>query len=607
MKAIFIQFLNKFGQGYKLQIVFLLFAAVIAGIMEMSGMILIFPLIAVVNDESIIHTNEYFKMVYDFLGLTSSKQMLYLLAVSIGLVFIIKNLYMILFHHGQLKLLKKWRDELANVIMCKYLKVPYTFHLGRSSSDLINTLNYTSYYVLNMFMLPAINFLSALIVIVILLGFIMYQFFWASVISGFLLLITSYLQSQLIKKETNRINKEANKTRAFNLSILTQAIGSIKETKAYNKENHFNERFIYSNGRVSEFDRRAVFWQLIPMYITEMALVITIIVMMILVLSEAYSPIHGLTSLAILAAVAFRIAPMINRALGSYSQMRISFETIKELMDEVEGLEKWDIEDYEDADIQPVKFQDNLTLKNVSFEYKANIAVLKDLSLTVRKGEFIGVVGASGAGKTTLVDVILGLLQPTGGSYLIDSVEMGDSNLIGLRKLMGYVSQSPYIFNSTIRENVAYGVDPSDIDDAKVLETLKLAQLQKYVEDAEEGIYTNIGDAGKTMSGGQRQRLAIARALYNDPEIIVLDEATASLDVETEHEITQVINKLKGDKTVIAIAHRLSTLKGCDRILFMEDGEIKDTGTFKELSAKHPNFARILELSTLQPTQDNAA
>ena len=599
MRQLFFTFLEKFGAQQKFKLLLLMFGAILAGLIEVTGMMLLFPLIALVNDASIIETNIYLFEIYEFLKFKEPRHMVYFLGASIGIIFILKNLYMIYFHYAQLSFLKKWRDELANVVMTKYLKTPYKFHLNRSSNEIINTLNYTVYYSLNMFMLPAINFVSCILISLILLGFVMFMFFWASVVSGAVLLITTYTQSQILKRATNKINTEANKTRAFNLSILSQSIGAIKETKAFNKEHYFNKRFVYSNGRVSEFDRRAVFLQLIPMYITEMALILTIIVMMMMVLSEAYSPVDGLTSLAILAAVAFRIAPIINRALGAYSQMRIAFEATKELLYEVESLEKLEIEKYDEDNQSRLEFNKTIKLDNVSYEYTKDIHVLKDVSLEISKGEFIGIVGASGAGKTTLIDVLLGLLKPSFGSYKIDNTEINTETLIGLRRLMGYVSQNPYIFNADIRENVAYGIPPEEIDDERVEQVLKLAQLSNHIKSLEKGIYAKIGDDGKGLSGGQKQRLAIARALYNNPEVIVLDEATSSLDVETEHEITQVIQKLKGEKTIIAIAHRLSTLKECDRILFMEHGELKDTGTFKQLSKKHKGFARILALSSI--------
>lgn len=597
MFELFRAVVNRLGGQYKRRLLLLSFGAIIAGLLEVAGLALIFPLIAVVSDPSMVESNKYLLMVYEFMGFDSPEHMLYFIAISIGAVFILKNLYMIAFQYAQLSFIRMWRNDLAETVMKRYLKAPYQYHLSRQTNDMINMLNYSAYFVLNNFVLPCITFMSTIVVSSILLLFILVQFFWASLMSGVFMVLVSFVQSQVIKRMASKINQEANKPRAFNLSVLTQSIGAIKETKSYNREEHFERLFAHSNGRVSLFDRKMGFIQQVPPYITEITLITSIILMCCLVLSKTYSPLDGVISLAILAAVAFRLAPMINRALFSYSQLRVSSGVAQELLDEMDALDVLNQETPNES-TTPLPFERELKLEHVEFYYHKNAVALHDINLSIKKGEFVGIIGASGAGKTTLVDLLLGLLIPEKGVYKVDDMVIQAEHLHALRRLMGYVSQSPFIFNATVRENVAFGVAPEDINDEKVSQALAMAQIDDFFRSQPDYTQKQITDGGKGLSGGQRQRLAIARALYHDPQVLILDEATSALDVETEYEITQVINRLKGDKTIIAIAHRLSTLKECDRVIYMEEGLIRDVGTFKELSAKHTSFARLLELSS---------
>ncbi|MEM6812501.1 MAG: ATP-binding cassette domain-containing protein [Pseudomonadota bacterium] len=225
--------------------------------------------------------------------------------------------------------------------------------------------------------------------------------------------------------------------------------------------------------------------------------------------------------------------------------------------------------------------------------------VLKEISLDIQKGEFLGIVGASGSGKTSLVDILLGLLKPDSGQIYIDDKPIDQADLYNMRHMIGYVSQQPFIGSFSIRENIAYGIPKDEINDEKVIQALKDVQLYDFIQEKDKDLEWNVGENGKKLSGGQRQRIAIARALYHNPEILILDEATSALDVETESKITDIVNALKGHKTVIAIAHRLSTLKKCDRLVYMDKARIIDTGTFEELKNKHEGFATILKLSNI--------
>lgn len=598
MASLFWKILNELGTNYKPKIIALFLLSIIAGLMEVGGIALIFPLISLLGNPDLVNTNTYLNWAYTTLNLNEPTELLYIVAGLIGLIFILKNLFMIWYKYFELRILRKWKNDVCGHVMEAYLKAPFAYHLKKSSYKMINTLNSTVSYVLYSFVYSCFSLVSNIIIIIMLITFMLVNFFIPTIISGTVLIFMTFFQARIMRKHTKLVSENINEARALNLNVLTQGIAAIKETKSYTRENYFLGSYQGSNKTITHLDNKMAFLQNLPPYISEIVLVITVIIMSCLVLAESFTPMGGMLSLAILAAVAFRIAPLINRVLYFFNEIRSAYGAAKEFSAEIDELKTIDNEFFSNA-ILPLELKKEVRLENVSFEYKDKTA-LHDVSLAIPQGKFIGIIGPSGAGKTTLVDVILGLLRPSSGDYYIDDTSINNSErLRSLRAATGYVSQSPYIFNSTVRENVAFGVAKDQIDDAKVIEALKMAKIDDLFRDRKNYIYSEIGDNGNSLSGGQRQRLAIARALYVDPEIIVLDEATSSLDVETEYDITQVVNGMKGQKTIIAIAHRLSTLKECDELILMENGRIVDMGTFEDLRNRQESFSRLLNLSNI--------
>ena len=247
---------------------------------------------------------------------------------------------------------------------------------------------------------------------------------------------------------------------------------------------------------------------------------------------------------------------------------------------------------------EKIEFHKKLELKNVSFSYNNIKTVIKNVSLTINKGDFIGIIGLSGAGKSTLADIITGLLPIEKGEIFIDNTKLTQKNFQNFRQLIGYVPQQINILDKPIRENVAWGC--KNINDTAVEHALQAAQLYNVVKELPNGIYDNIFVGSNGLSQGQKQRLAIARALYRNPKIIILDEATSALDVQVEHEITEMLKEIGTTKTIIAIAHRLSTLKACNKLIYMKDGAIIDVGTFEALSEKYEDFNNLVKLSSIK-------
>lgn len=604
MIRMFVKFVNLFGIKYKLAILALFLSSIVSGFLEIMGVALIVPFMAIIKDPSMIERSHILHGIYDFLGFTDTRHMIYFITFCMGGVFVFKNVYTILHNYVEFGFIMRWKNYTTKILMEKYLRMPFLFHLKRSSTSLIGTLNHEVSFAFENFLLQFVLMISNLLICAILIGFILYLFFMPALIAGLILAGLMCLQIYLVRKTSNRVNSEYMMSRTLNLSTLQKSIFAIKETKTFLKEKTFVQEYDRTNQIVSRNDQMFMFMRHFPPNVTEIVLITAVLTMSCLILASSSSTHTNLTHLAILAVVAFRIAPTINRFLYCYSCIKSSQKAIKHVYEEMTE----NTEELEDvANTKKISFKKTINLKDVGFSYDADLksSALRNINLDIKKGEFIGVIGASGAGKTTLIDILMGLLIPQKGNLVIDGVNITKKNVRSYRANIGYVSQAPFLSPDTVKKNIAYGVDEKDISKKKVIEVLKKVQLYDFFMAKKLGLDTPLGENAKNISGGQKQRIAIARALYNDPAIIVLDEATSALDVETEQEISQSINDLKGKKTIIAIAHRLSTLKKCDRIVYMDKGEIFDIGTFKELYSRHPKFKKIIELSNISNYEED--
>jgi len=299
-------------------------------------------------------------------------------------------------------------------------------------------------------------------------------------------------------------------------------------------------------------------------------------------------PILGMFAMA-----AFRLMPSINRIANIANTLAFNDNAVAALVHDLTELKA------SPAVAAPVEHIDRITLNEIGYVYDNGFAALKAVTMDIRSGESIGIVGTSGAGKTTLINLLLGLLAPARGQILINGTKHAGTPGWGGR--IGLVPQESYLLDESLRQNIAVGIKPSEIDEAALRRAVTLAQLEPVIASLPEGLDTIVGERGVRLSGGQRQRVAIARALYTDPDVLVLDEATSSLDAETEASIVEAIKALHGLKTTITVAHRLSTVRACDRIYMMANGTVADAGTFDSLLKNNEDFARMARLMGLAP------
>ncbi|MCK5784022.1 MAG: ABC transporter ATP-binding protein [Desulfobacterales bacterium] len=600
------QFFTYFGRGYKRYIPLVVLGAAIAGVLEIAGLLLLLPFIRLLVKPDSFQKYPWLVRMADLFGFETPLQHACLLGGLIVVVFVAKNLYLVMYHFWQNRFLRRWKIDISTSLMRFYLFAPYKLHLEKTTERITRNVNNLVVNALNNFIFQGFMLISNVIAGLIILSLLVQRFFLFAVVSAVVLTVTSFCQYYFLKRKLKALGKEKNQLMSAQYKNIFQGLHAIKETKVLGREQFFLDGFLGVNQSTMNNDMWTMFYNQLPPYITEVSAVLCVVIMSIGIIHSTLGDNPAMmASLGFLAAIAFRTSSIVNRTLKAMQQITHSQHAIELLLGEVTD-PLW--QEYEQVDkarrISPkdsvLSLNKDICFEGVSFTYpNAKRPALKNINVRIAKGEFIGIVGKSGAGKTTFVDILLGLLEPDEGRILIDGISLTIQNITHWQKRLGYVPQQVYISNDTAIRNVAFGIGEGQVDIARVESVLKKANLYDHLKKLPEGLETPLGENGRRLSGGQKQRVGIARALYHYADVLVLDEATSSLDVPTEGKITEAINALKGQQTIIAIAHRLSTLKSCDRILYFDKRKLVDTGTFESLSEKYEKFAQMIKLSKI--------
>lgn len=595
-----IKFIKYFGHGKKLKLAGFSLMSLIAGALEFFGIALIYPfIIMIIKPESVMETGLYKKFI--ILTHVSDPLINALILGGLALIlFVIKNVYMILFLRVQNNFIQSWRLYISNLFMKYFLYAPYQELIKYSNSDKYYILNNLCTIVLNGFVVRCLTLMTNFIIVVMVICLIMVKYPAAGVTAIIFALGSLFIQNKYLKNATLSIRDKIQSVSRLLNSITCSNIDNTKEIKIISAEDIFFNRFTLNGKRLSCLEADREFYAGIPPYIVEMLIVLSLLILGGFI---AFGSIQDrsamVASFAMVVACIFRIAPALNRIQTSIININTSRNYLKALIGFYEdfGLDKF--HPLQNKEISSMSFNDKIELRNICFSYKKEKPVLNNISFEICKGDFIGIIGLSGSGKTTLADVFMGLLHPDCGEIIVDGVKLTENNYHNFRNIIGYVPQEVRLLESSIKENIAWCVDKDKIDDNKIWHAVGVAQLCDFVNQFPEGLDAEpfVGTFG--ASQGQKQRIQLARVLYRNPEILVLDEATSSLDVKVEHEITGMLNNLKNKKTIIAIAHRLSTLKSCNKLIYIKDGRVVDIGTFKDLSEKYEDFDTLVKLSSV--------
>ena len=558
-----------FDSSEKKKLILVTILIIVGAIFEVIsiGLLALFIGVAIEGDFTAI-TN-----ISENIGLGAVQEdIVYQIAMVTALFFLLKNVYQAIANYVFHKFIYGKYTEISLRLLGGYLTMPYTEHIGRSSAELQRNVNTEVFWLFANVMIPMITISTEVVVVAVIMISLLILDPTGTIylMLGFGVVI--YFVMRVIKSKMTALGAKSQHHFGGMINVVNHSLGDLKLTKVSDLAgyilNKYRENIIIYSSNAAKLKNISQ-W---PRYVAEVIVVIAATVAITVFQGEGQQ--GDLSKIGFFAVAAIRLMPSFNRITSAYTSIKYYSASLNVVYNEI-SCESW-------SDQQKTEFSSNVELDynktifldNVSFKYPGeNVAVIDGLTIEISKGQSLAFIGASGAGKTTIVDLICGLLSPSEGRILVDGIDISQ-NMPGWRKRIAYVPQSIYIYDDTIINNIAYGVSDSDIDVQKVMMAAKMAMLDEYIADLENGYESYVGENGMKMSGGQRQRLGIARALYSDPDVLILDEGTSALDNESQDYIVDSIGKLSG-ATVITIAHRLSSIDKCDVIYMIEKGKIK--------------------------------
>lgn len=562
-----------FSKKDKKKIVLLLIAVVIGSLLELLGVSIFTPFVNIIMNQEAIHRTWYLKMIYDAFGFQSNMSFLAFLAGCIIVVYIVKNVYLIIQRSFMFKFSYNTQMRLSTRLLRTYMKEPYTFHLNKNIATLQRSLQEDTSLFMQV-ILYTFELIAEIVTCLVLGTFLLVVSKSITIVVVGLLVLCVGLFYFITKRYARRLGVENQEYRGKIFQWMNQSLGGIKEIKILDREKYFIDEYQEYYTKYAKGLRISRVISILPKYIVEAVcmtgLLLAIIIKMFF--GEA-DIIYYIPQLAVFAVAALRLMPSvgkINEYLTSILYALPSVDLVYHDLDEIASY----VEQQDKEVKETWNLEEEIHVEKVTYAYPGvEEPVIKDADFIVPKGKTVAFIGASGAGKTTMVDIILGLLEPQSGKIMADKLNIHEKPKT-FHSQVGYIPQVIYLSDDTIRNNIAFGVEGQDIDEAAVKEAVKKAQLTEFIDSLPNGLDTIVGDRGVRLSGGQRQRIGIARALYHDPEILVLDEATSALDNETEAAVMEAIENLQGTKTMIIIAHRLTTIRNVDIIYEVGDGNV---------------------------------
>jgi len=558
-------------QSKKKKLIYLFFLLLIGMAFEMLGLGLLIPALSLLLNSNIEEDYPFISPFLDFIGNPHQDDLIIWGMLFLVLVYFLKGMFLIFLSWEQSKFTSHLFSELTTKLFRIYLRQYYEFHLLKNSAELIRNVQ-TETILFNRAAQALILLSTELSLIIGVIAMLLFIEPIGSLIVMLVLLISVIVFHNLSK---SYLIKWANKRQVLSKKInqvLLEGLGGVKDIKLLGREDNFIFKYALNNNRWARINSLQLTLSQVPRMYLEVLGITGLSLLVIVMVSLERSVEALLPTLVIFAAAAFKMIPGFNRIMGAIQNIKLTVPVVNVLYDEfkLETKEKFN------EKINDFNFVSNIVINQLDFKYKdTNNYSLKNINLNINFGETIGFIGESGSGKSTLIDLILGLINPENGEIIVDGQNI-KKNIRGWQNNIGYVPQSIYLTDDSLKNNIAFGISENKIDDKAVLRSLKSAQLDDLIKSSDDGLNTFVGERGVRLSGGQRQRIGIARALYHDPKVLVLDEATSALDSDTEKGVMESISVLKGKKTILIVAHRLTTLKNCDKIFKLENGKIVD-------------------------------
>lgn len=577
------------------------------GFAEVGGLVAISPLMMLLTgaplDEGALGS------LWNLLGQPDREAFATTLAAVIFFSFLFKSLMTIVFRWWMIGMVAEQEVDTSVELLQHYFRMPYVNHVERGTPDLIRSMNDA---VGTLYGGVLVGWLSAatetITITVVVLALLIVAPLPTLLLVAYFALAAGLFQFVIRRRALQLGEYLLHLSRHIYMAAF-HALGGIKEIKLRHTGDYFASAYREARWEAAKTRRVSSLISELPKHLLEVIFILGVGIMSV-VTFRLDAPASAVGTLVMFVAAGFRILPSTTRLLASVNGIRMGLSFGQLAINEVIEARSWAAlhpTEIVVGALRPLPFERDVTFEDVCFRYPTSQSdVIADVSLTIPKGSSVAFVGGSGAGKSTLVDLLLGLHRPSSGHIKVDGVDVA-SLMPQWQTNLAMVPQDVYLMDLPLRENIAFGVRPETIDEARIQRAVQLAQLQPLVDELPHGLSTEVGERGGRLSGGQRQRIGIARALYSDPSLLVLDEATSALDNATERKISETIQSLHGNITVVIVAHRLSTVRHCDQIIFLREGRVEATGTFDEVQGLSPDFAHLVELGSLEAAAEQGA
>lgn len=564
---------------------------VVNAALELGGAFMIVGLIDVVTSPERAESVLVARQLREIFPGASDDRLLVLFAAAVGLYYLLKNCSLLLEAFLQASLANAAAARVSERLLRGYCRAPWPFHFQHDTAELIRNVTVSTDVAFRSVLLAGSMLVSDSLVVLAIVGVLLVSAPVVTPLAAATLGLLLFALFRVMNGPLRRWGEDSQGLSRTALEAVQQCLGAVKELKVLGREQFFVNRFRASREQLEVVYRRSATALQIPRLAMETVFVAVMVLVIAVVALQSGDRSKVVPLLGLYAYVGFRLLPSLSRMSNGLNNIRFGAPAVELL-----ARDAADLEDALDPDHHPtprLPFDRELVIDGVSYSYPGtDILVLDDIHISIPQGDTVGIVGATGSGKSTLADLVMGLLQPTAGRILVDGRDVS-SAVDGWQRNIGYVAQSSFLTNDSLRSNVALGVDVEDIDEARLEQAIRLAQLDDVVAELPDGLDTIVGELGQRLSGGQRQRVAIARALYHEPDVLVFDEATSALDNRTERAVSQAIEMLGGARTILVIAHRMTSVRHCHQIVFLDKGRLVDVGGFDALLERHETFREL--------------
>ena len=571
----------------KKRAILLMSMTIIMALVDTIGVASILPFIAVLVNPDLVETNIILHNLFQIFGLVgveTIREFLFALGIAVFILLIFSLIFKSLIIYAQSRFIEMRQYSIAKRLVETYLHQPYSWFLNHHSADLGKNILSEIDYIVQGGLKPFLEIVSRGVVIIALVSLLFVANPIIASITCLLLGGTYCLIFLFIRGYLNQLGERRVNSNKLRFLAITEVFGAVKEVKVAGLEKIYIKRFIDPAQIFAKTNASTAVISQLPRFVLEATAFGGMLLIILFMMSQTGSFNDALPLISLYAYAGYRLMPALQQIYSYFIELRLVGPSLDVLSEDIKNFDTPNM-NYQQNKIFIKK---DIILKNVNFTYPNTSRItLKNLNITIPSKTTVGIIGTTGSGKTTTVDIILGLLKPQEGYLKIDGNLITDHNIRSWQKSIGYVPQQIYLSDDTIAANIAFGEDPKTIDYSIVEKVSKIANLHNFViEELPNNYQTNIGERGIRLSGGQRQRIGIARALYHNPQVLILDEATSSLDNQTEKAVMDAVDNLRMEITIIIIAHRLSTVKNCNNIFILEKGELINQGTFGELNLK---------------------